>query len=194
MPILTRCSSCGRQLRVPDNLLGRLVKCPACQNTFTAQAAEEDAPVAPAEEERPARPSRGKPESEGYGVEETPRRRPVRVDDDEDDDEPPEDDDYEDEPRPRRRRRRVSRKPHRGTLILILGILSLVICGLLGPVAWVMGNADIKEIDAGRMDPEGRGTTQAGRIMGIVSTAFMILGCVGYGLMFALMGAGGLKH
>jgi hypothetical protein len=35
-----------------------------------------------------------------------------------------------------------------GTTILVLGILSLVICQLLGPVAWIMGNNAIKEIDA----------------------------------------------
>ena len=34
-----------------------------------------------------------------------------------------------------------------GTTILVLGILSLVVCQLLGPVAWVMGNNAIAEID-----------------------------------------------
>jgi hypothetical protein len=36
-------------------------------------------------------------------------------------------------------------KPHRGTLILVLGILSLVVCGLLGIFVWVMGSGDLKE-------------------------------------------------
>ena len=35
-----------------------------------------------------------------------------------------------------------------GTTILVLGILSLVICGILGPFAWSMGNKALKEIDA----------------------------------------------
>ncbi|MBN2182674.1 MAG: hypothetical protein JW715_12250, partial [Sedimentisphaerales bacterium] len=48
-------------------------------------------------------------------------------------------------------------KPHRGTLILILGILGLVCCVICGIIAWVMGNTDLREIDAGRMDPSGRG-------------------------------------
>src|SRR5262249_17992550 len=30
------CPSCGRQLRVPDDLLGCLVKCPACSHNFPA--------------------------------------------------------------------------------------------------------------------------------------------------------------
>lgn len=69
--------------------------------------------------------------------------------------------------------------PHRGVLILVLGILGLVgFCPLLGPVAWIMGKGDMEEIDAGRMEPEGRGLTQAGMVCGIVATLLMILGLV----------------
>jgi len=69
--------------------------------------------------------------------------------------------------------------PHRGVLILVLGILGLVgFCPLLGPVAWIMGKGDMEEIDAGRMDPDGRGLTQAGMVCGIVTTLLMILGLV----------------
>jgi predicted Zn finger-like uncharacterized protein len=39
MPQLVSCPHCQRQLNVPDNLLGKNVKCPSCQNTFTASAA-----------------------------------------------------------------------------------------------------------------------------------------------------------
>lgn len=66
--------------------------------------------------------------------------------------------------------------PHRGVLILVLGIISLVVCYPLGIVAWIMGKGDLAEIDAGRMDPEGRGLTQAGMIIGIVATVLLILG------------------
>ena len=38
MPTTTTCSSCGRPLRVPDNLIGKSVKCPACGQVFTAEA------------------------------------------------------------------------------------------------------------------------------------------------------------
>jgi predicted Zn finger-like uncharacterized protein len=38
MPQLVSCPHCQRQLNVPDNLLGKNVKCPSCQNTFTATA------------------------------------------------------------------------------------------------------------------------------------------------------------
>ncbi len=66
-------------------------------------------------------------------------------------------------------------KPHRGTTILVLGILSLLCCGLLGIPAWLMGNADLKEMAAGTMDPAGQGTTNAGKICGIIGTVIAIL-------------------
>ena len=69
-------------------------------------------------------------------------------------------------------------RPHRGTLILVMGILGLVCCVILGIVAWVMGSADLREMDMGRMDPSGRGLTQAGKICGIVSVALAAVGAV----------------
>lgn len=68
--------------------------------------------------------------------------------------------------------------PHRGTLILILGILSLVTCPLFGIASWMMGNEDLAEMDAGRMDPEGRGLTEGGKICGMVSIGLSLLGLV----------------
>ena len=64
------------------------------------------------------------------------------------------------------------------TTILVLGILSLVVCQILGPIAWVMGNNELAGIDAGRRPPQNRGTAQAGRILGIVATVLMIIGVV----------------
>jgi len=82
-------------------------------------------------------------------------------------------------------------KPHRATLILVLGILSLVLCAPLGIVAWVMGNGDLKAMDAGAMDPSGRSTTNAGRICGMIGTILLIVGAVIVVLVFGLglMGA-----
>ena len=77
-------------------------------------------------------------------------------------------------------------RPHRGTLILVLGILSLVVCGPLGIFAWIMGSGDLKQMDAGTMDPSGRGTTNAGRICGMIATIFIIIGLV-IGALFALV-------
>ena len=69
-------------------------------------------------------------------------------------------------------------KPHRGTLILVLGILSLIVCAPLGLFAWVMGNGDLKQIDAGTMDPSGRSLTNAGRICGMIGTILLALAVV----------------
>ena len=75
-------------------------------------------------------------------------------------------------------------QPHRGTMILVFGILGLVVCMPLGIVAWVMGNTDLKAMDAGTMDPEGRGITQAGKIIGMIAT---ILAIVAFVLWFLLI-------
>lgn len=64
------------------------------------------------------------------------------------------------------------------TTILILGILSIVCCGLLGIAAWIMGNNEIKAIDEGRRPPENRGTANAGRICGIIGVVLSALGLV----------------
>jgi hypothetical protein len=78
-------------------------------------------------------------------------------------------------------------KPHRGTLILVLGILSLAGCTIFtGIPAWIMGNNDLKEMRAGTMDPEGQQLTNIGKILGMVSCILtVVLFCV-Y-LIFAVL-------
>ena len=66
-------------------------------------------------------------------------------------------------------------RPHRGTTVLVLGILSLVVCPLLGIAAWVMGNGDLREMSAGRMDVSGRGLTSAGRICGMIGVVLICI-------------------
>jgi hypothetical protein len=65
-----------------------------------------------------------------------------------------------------------------GTTILVLGILSLVVCGLLGPFAWSMGNSAQREIDQNPMAYTNRGSVVAGRICGIVATVLLIITAV----------------
>jgi hypothetical protein len=55
MPILINCPSCGRKLRVPDELLGKKVRCPGCQTMF-AGTPEPAAPVPAAATTAPADP------------------------------------------------------------------------------------------------------------------------------------------
>jgi hypothetical protein len=70
-------------------------------------------------------------------------------------------------------------KAHRGTLILILGILGIFCCGIFTAIpAWIMGSADLKEMEAGTMDPAGRGNTNAGKICGMVGCILTVVGIV----------------
>jgi hypothetical protein len=164
------CPSCRRELRVPDQLIGKLVKCPVCATTFTASASEPSPPV-DVEAEQETYRAQGEPVPEDIPEE-------------------PGEDDYE--PRPvRSRRRRRFYVEHRGALVLTLGILSLVMCPLqiLGPIAWTMGNNDLAAMRSGRMDPSGEGITQAGRICGIIGTAFLAVSCIsicGFGFLGAV--------
>ncbi|HEY6635757.1 MAG TPA: DUF4190 domain-containing protein [Acidimicrobiia bacterium] len=64
------------------------------------------------------------------------------------------------------------------TTILVLGILGIVICGILAPFAWSMGNKELAAIDSGRRAPENRGTANAGRILGIIGTVLLAAGVV----------------
>ncbi len=68
-------------------------------------------------------------------------------------------------------------RPHpRGTAILVLGILSLLCLGIiLGPVAFFMGNAAIKEINLNPTAYSNRGVVNAGRILGAIGGVFGVL-------------------
>jgi hypothetical protein len=85
-------------------------------------------------------------------------------------------DEYQEDERERGRRRRRRYDPERGTLILILGIVSVTICAPAGIAAWIMGKKDLEEIRAGRMDPAGESNTQIGYVLGIVGTCLFVLG------------------
>ena len=72
--------------------------------------------------------------------------------------------------------------------MLVFGILGLIICPIIFSVlALVWGNADLKEMDAGRMDPSGRGLTNGGRIMGIIGLVILALTIV-FGVIGAIAG------
>lgn len=64
------------------------------------------------------------------------------------------------------------------TTVLVLGILGIVICGILAPFAWSMGNKELAAIDAGRRPPDQRSTANAGRILGIIGTVLLGIGIV----------------
>ena len=58
---------------------------------------------------------------------------------------------------------------------LVLGILGIVLCPLLGPVAWSLGRKGEMEIDSSGGAVGGRGLATAGKILGMVGTFFLVL-------------------
>lgn len=64
------------------------------------------------------------------------------------------------------------------TTVLVLGILGLVVCGVIGPFAWSIGNRVVAEIDASGGRVGGRTEANVGRILGIVATALLGVGVV----------------
>jgi hypothetical protein len=70
-------------------------------------------------------------------------------------------------------------RPHRGGLILVLGILGIAVnCPIFCFMAWVMGSGDLAEMRAGRMDQSGEGITQVGQVLGMILSLFWIVGGV----------------
>lgn len=76
---------------------------------------------------------------------------------------------------------------HRGELLLVFGLLGWFVCSIFAIVAWVMANQDLAAMDAGQMDPSGRGLTQAGKIISMIHLGVIALVFVGF-LMFIVFG------
>ena len=159
--MIYECPSCGKKLKIPDELVGKTVRCSDCAGTFTAEkpgppAAPPRAPSgvpseAPTDEEM--RPSRRR-RSEG-GLE----------------------------------AHRGGMVLGFGIASLVL-LFVLAPAGLVfGILAWMWGGADLVRIKGGYMDPSGQGMTQAGYICGIIGTILnaitVIVGCIFGGLVLA---------
>ena len=86
-----------------------------------------------------------------------------------------------------RPRRRMQQAPGGGG-ILLLGILGLVLCGLLGPVAWVQGNAYEKRCRRMGVSPDGAGS--AGKILGMIATFLIIAQVFLFMVLLGLMSVG----
>lgn len=101
-------------------------------------------------------------------------------------------------------------KPHRGRIVLTIGLSGLILgllasificlpagliclplCSPLGITAWVMGHHDLWEIYMGQMDPGGERLTRSGMIAGILTT---VLGMLAIGLILAFLFSGGQWH
>ncbi len=178
MPLTIHCTSCQRQLQVQEAHLGKQVRCPACQQIFTATAPPPPAesedvvpdvsafevPEPPAAPITPTPPSRRSQPADSLDFE---RETGQRMDADE-----------EDEPR--------EVKPHRAGVILTLGILTLLFAFCCPPICWTIGGIgenmagkDLRMMSKREMDRSGRGMTQVGKKLMSVGIALSILLWIG---------------
>jgi uncharacterized membrane protein YjgN (DUF898 family) len=74
----------------------------------------------------------------------------------------------------------------KATTALVLGILGIVICGLVAPFAWKVGRDTVREIDASQGRLGGRGSAQAGYILGVVGTVLLGLGLLAVVVLLVL--------
>lgn len=72
----------------------------------------------------------------------------------------------------------------------VLGILGIVCCPLLSPIAWYLGNQEQRAIREGRSPAAGDGLAKVASILGIVGTAALCLGFIA--LLLWLFFFGGL--
>jgi predicted Zn finger-like uncharacterized protein len=175
MPEVVNCPQCKRKLRVPDDLIGKKVKCPTCATTFTASAGAAPVPEeeAPRASRRPATPP-DEDESE-----EVPRARrlparSVAYDEEED---------YEDEDEVPVGRRRPQEQTGNGMAVtgMVLGIVGFVIgfvpCfGWVGFILGILGCvfASIGLAAAVRTGT-GKGMAVAGLVLSILSVVWIPL-------------------
>ncbi len=151
MPETIPCPECGRALRLPEELIGQEVRCPICQATFVAEVPASPLPTYTVREE-PLPPRRRSDDQDLRRPHRSPRAPG---------------DDY--------------RVPHRGTLVLTLGILSIVLSCCF-PAGWILGgiaiaraSEDLREMARGEMDRAGWGLTQAGKICAIFGVVLATL-------------------
>jgi DNA-directed RNA polymerase subunit RPC12/RpoP len=211
------CPTCHVTLNVPEQMIGHMVTCPKCQTIFAALSDDDpkdksDVDSFVRSETKARQPHRDESESSQADLDES-RSRERGVDEK-----------YCHEcgaviraraeicpncgvRQPRQFREGSSLEPHRGTAILVMGILGLVFCplslvvglvfwpcgllGLLGLpfglIAWLWANEDLRKMNKGIMDPEGRGSTQAGKICGMIPTIIFLVAIGLYVLLFFLL-------
>lgn len=61
---------------------------------------------------------------------------------------------------------------------LVLGILGILCCGILAPIAWVLGTNSLKAIEQSGGAYGGEGLARAGQILGIIGTVLWVVAVV----------------
>lgn len=71
------------------------------------------------------------------------------------------------------------------TTVFILGLLGILVCQLLAPVAWSKGNTYRQVCMIHGVEPDGLGV--AGRVLGIVGTGLLVLSLLWVLFLIAMM-------
>jgi len=74
---------------------------------------------------------------------------------------------------------------------IVLGILSIVLLPLLGPVAWAIGRSAEHAVDASGGELEGRGLATTGKVLGMIGTVLLIALIAALVLLLATGGGSG---
>jgi len=76
---------------------------------------------------------------------------------------------------------------------LVLGLLGLLMCQILSPVAWYLGWSELRDIRAGLTPATGQDYATIGMVLGIVGTAiialFVLLGMAALMIVLIVLGA-----
>ncbi len=92
----------------------------------------------------------------------------------------------------------VAQQSSKATMAVVFGVLGIVCCGLLAPVAWYLAGEELKQIDSGRLPETNRGMAQVAKILGIVGSIMLVLGLLwlmffgGMAVIGALTGGAGM--
>jgi hypothetical protein len=175
MAIVCECPSCGKKLKIPDDLVGRTVRCSDCAGTFVAEMPRSPAPPpAPRrDDEFDERPSRRRaPTYDTGGL--LPHRGVITL---------------------------IFGIIALVTALLsggavlgggaagaVTGGIGLVVAGggiifnvlglVFGILSWVWGSRDLALMKAGVMDPTGHGMTMGGYVCGIIGTIMNALALI----------------
>jgi hypothetical protein len=190
------CPQCAQVLTIPESLLGQTVKCPGCgglyRSTPEGTLLKDETTLPPGTNIQTPGPTESAPADAASVpcpycrelISPKATRCPFC---------------NEETARPDAMPEQYIRRdviPHRGNVIQLLGILSLVsilavcfcplLCAIgvgLGSAAWLMANTDLRKMYRGDMDPGGEGPTNTGRICGIIGlilNGLFLLACGTY--------------
>lgn len=195
MPIQFNCSQCQSVLQIPDEMAGKQCKCPSCDHVMPIPVAssEEDAfqdgsPYSVEQDvlSHDLSHDAASTDSAQPDLSPNPFQSPVAT--------PDVADPY------------GELKPHRGETVLAFGVISLVAsffscacCPFLVPLgvgfglpAYLMGKNDLREMTENRRNPNGRSTTQAGMMCGMIGMVIGVLAValVAFQILMAVANAG----